>query len=316
MHFNGVDLNLLVALDALLRERNVSRAADALRVTQSTMSGALNRLRAQFDDAILVQTGRRMVPTSLGLAMADPLRKILVQVQALVDASLEFMPSKAKRHFRIIASDYITSIVLPKVLLRARNEAPGVSVEVLPVPARTGEALSNGDVDLAFLPKELSFADHPSEAVLSDSYTCVVGERGGDKPLTAEEYLSASHVICRFGDGIARPFDEHALDRRGYTRQIDVVVASFNQVPWFVAGTSRIATLPSRLAHIYVQSHQLQAFPMPVDIGGLTEAVQWHRSRSDDAGLTWLRRLIQSEMGTNACETNYSQSRLEAGHVA
>jgi DNA-binding transcriptional LysR family regulator len=298
MHLKGLDLNLLVALDALLRERNVSRAADALHVTQSTMSGALSRLRIQLDDAILVQTGRKMVPTSLGIAMAGPLRKILDQVQSLIDASLEFRPSEAKRHFRIIASDYVATVILPKVMLKARIEAPGVSVEVIPILSRTREAISGGDVDLAFLPKEFAFVDHPSEALLTDYYSCLLDGDRKDESLPADEYLSAKHVVCRFGDGMARPFDEHVLDRRGYKRKVDVVVANFNQVPWFVAGTDRIATVPSRLAHIYTRSNALRILPMPVDIGGLTEAMQWHLSRSDDVGLTWLRSLIQRETRT------------------
>ena len=116
MHFKGFDLNHLVALDSLLREQSVSRAASKLHVTQSTMSGVLSRLREQFDDRLLVQVGRRMVPTTMGAALARPLRDLILQIQAAIDTSLEFDPSTAARHFKMIASDYVSGVLLPAPL--------------------------------------------------------------------------------------------------------------------------------------------------------------------------------------------------------
>ena len=174
MHFKGFDLNHLVALDSLLQEQSVSRAASRLHVTQSTMSGVLSRLREQFDDKLLVQVGRRMVPTTMGAALARPLRDVILQIQATIDTSLEFDPSTAARHFRMIASDYVSGVLLPAPLRAVKALAPGVTFEILSNTGKARMAVKSGDVDLAFLPRDLVNDEHPSETVYEDTYSCVV----------------------------------------------------------------------------------------------------------------------------------------------
>ena len=132
MRFKGLDLNLLIALDALLTERNVSVAARKVFLSQSAMSGALSRLREHFGDELLVPVGRRMVLTSAAELLAEPLRQLVLQIEATVGASLKFEPSKSTRTFVVHASDYITEVVLNHVVPMIAQEAPGVVLEIVP----------------------------------------------------------------------------------------------------------------------------------------------------------------------------------------
>ena len=302
MHFRGFDLNHLVALDSLLQEQSVSRAASRLHVTQSTMSGILSRLRKQFEDELLVQVGRRMVPTTMGAALVRPLRDVILQIQATIDTSVGFDPSTATRHFKMIASDYVSGVLLAAPLRAVKAQAPGVTFEILSNTGKARMAVKSGDVDLAFLPRDLIRDEHPSEVVYEDTYSCVVwsGNQAVGRKISRKQYLQADHVICRLGDGSTPAFDEMALEAQGAERHVDVVVASFNLLPSFVMGTSRVATMPTQLAKVYEQSHSLRMLPMPIRIPGLAEAMQWHKARQEDAGLTWLRTLIRTELGRAA----------------
>ena len=155
-----------------------------------------------------------MVPTTMGAAPARPLRDVILQIQATVDTSLEFDPSTAARHFRMIASDYVSGVLLPAPLRAAKAQAPGVTFEILSNTGKARLAVKSGDVDLAFLPRDLVHDEHPSETVYEDTYSCVVwaeNHRIGRK-ISWEQYLEADHVICRLGDDATPVFDEMALE--------------------------------------------------------------------------------------------------------
>src|ERR1700734_3109378 len=147
MNLHRLDLNLLVALDALLAERSITRAAQRLHLSPSATSGALARLRAYFGDELLSQIGRRMVPTPLGESLQASVRDCLLHVQATVDVRPQFDPLNSKRNFRLMLSDYVSTVLMPGALRRLQREAPGVTIELLANENEPWQALSRGGVD-------------------------------------------------------------------------------------------------------------------------------------------------------------------------
>ncbi len=155
MHFEQLDLNLLVALDALLTERSITAAGVRVHLTQSAMSRALSRLREFFGDELLTQVGRKMVPTPLGESLAEPVRQILLQIKATIHATPGFDPSTSTRQFSVMMPDYVDTVLIGEVLRRAEKAAPRVRFDLVSndVSSPT-EALERADVDLLIMPSD------------------------------------------------------------------------------------------------------------------------------------------------------------------
>jgi DNA-binding transcriptional LysR family regulator len=300
MHFRQLDLNLLVALDALLTERSITRAGKRVYLTQSAMSGALARLREYFGDELLVQVGRRMVPTPLGESLAGPVRDILLQVQQTLQARPAFDPATSNRRFSIMLSDYVASVLMVDFVRHLSRIAPGVQIEMVSndMEAPT-EALERGDVDLMIMPSQYLAADHPSQPLFDDNYVCIVS---ADHPevgetLSTEQYLALGHVMVHFNRGRNPSVDEWVVGRLGLARRIEVVAINFSSVAAFVVGTRRVATLQGRLARRFAKLTPIKVLPCPVDIPPLREAMQWHQQFERDPGLAWLRSELQTVAG-------------------
>ena len=164
MRFHHLDLNLLVALDALLTEANVSRAARQCALSQSAMSGVLARLRAHFEDDLLVQVGRKMVLTTLARSLAAPVRDLLLQAQSVAVTRATFDPSSSARQFVMMASDYVATVILADLNRALAKTAPGISVMLRPLgdPRMRGD-FDDGKVDFVILPDEFLSPFHPRQ---------------------------------------------------------------------------------------------------------------------------------------------------------
>ena len=173
MNLNRLDLNLLVALDALLTGRSITRASERLHLSPSATSGALARLRTYFSDELLTQIGRRMVPTPLGESMQGAVRDCLLHVQQTVDTRPQFDPATSKRNFRIKMSDYVSTVLMPPALRRLQSEAPGVTFELLANDDEPWESLSRGEIDFLVLPQKFILPDHPAQVLFEEEYVCV-----------------------------------------------------------------------------------------------------------------------------------------------
>jgi LysR family nod box-dependent transcriptional activator len=296
MHFKQLDLNLLVALDALLAERNITEAGRRVYLTQSAMSGALARLREYFGDELLVQVGRRMMPTPLGESLAAPVREILLQIKATINTRPVFDPGASRRRFSLMMSDYVSTVLMPEVLRRAEAVAPHVGFELQSNDvANPFELIDRGDIDFLIMPQHFLPKEHPNELLYTDGYACLVWSDNplvGDS-LTPEQYLSLGHVVLQYSRTRAAFIDEWFLTKLGVTRRAEVFAGSFNAVPQLVVGTRRIATIQRRLAEFYARYLPLRIVPPPFDLPSLTEAVQWHQYLEDDPGSRWLRALLQ-----------------------
>jgi LysR family transcriptional regulator, nod-box dependent transcriptional activator len=294
MRFNKLDLNLLVALDVLLVERNVSRSADRLHVTQSAVSNALARLRDYFDDEILVPVGRRMELTPRAELLKEAVRDILVRIESSVTAKPLFEPRTSDRRFRIFVSDYTMITLAPHVLALAGRQAKTVEFELLPQTNLAHRPLERGEADLLIIPSEYASSEHPTEALFDEDFVCVCWDQSayaGGK-LTRRKFLEASHVVMQ-PTNQALSYESAIMTRLGVERRIGVRTFSFAALPHLVVGTDRIATIHARLAMLAQKSLPIRLMRPPFDIPPMRQVMQWHSYLMKDPGMVWLRNLLR-----------------------
>lgn len=301
MRHRRIDLNLLIALQALLEHRSVTRAALALNVTQSTMSGILQRLRDGFDDQLMVQVGRHMRLTPLAESLIEPSQRVMGQVDALLETRPVFDPGTARSRIVIATSDYVVSVFLGEALAGIAREAPGLRFELVQPVADWGNEMDAGRLDYVICPAHVASPDHPSTRLFEDGYTVVAwsGNRFIDasRPLSLSSYQALGHVA--FQPSIGRPwFEQWYLTEHGDSRRIEMLVGGFNLMPALVVGTDRLATVQTRLARRAAETLPLSLMEVPMRIPPLVEMLQWSRHRQADPVHGWLRaRLLERASG-------------------
>jgi len=294
MNLNRLDLNLLVALDALLVERSITRAAERLHLSPSATSGALARLREFFGDELLTQIGRRMVPTPLGESLQVAVRDCLLHVQATVEIKPQFDPVTSHRNFKLMMSDYVATVLMPSVLQRLQREAPGVTIELLANKEEPWESLSRGEIDFLVLPQNFVRADHPSEMLFQDEYVCVCWSGNalvGDS-ISLDQCLALGHVVARLGTLRPPTIDTWFFERFGHARRVEVIATTFGSVPHMLVGTNRLSIMHRRLASAYCKSLDLKVLPVPIEMPRLVEMIQWHKYRDRDPARVWLADVL------------------------
>lgn len=290
MRFGRLDLNLLVALDALLTEKSVSLAADRLCLSQSATSSALGRLREYFGDDLLVVKGRHMILTARGEELIEPVRAVLEQIRTTIAIAPPFDPATADRQVRIMASDYTTQVLLAEAIAQLERAAPNMRFEIQPMSLNPIESIERGFIDLLVTIDFAVSADHPSQILFEDDYV-VVGDAGNPAlqgEMTRERYFELGHVTARFGRAQMPAFDEWFTRRQKTQRRIEVVAPTFLSLPGLVVGTSRIATMHRRLAEQVVANFPLVMREMPFAIPPIREVVQWHLTNNNDRALRWV----------------------------
>jgi DNA-binding transcriptional LysR family regulator len=292
MRYQRLDLNLLTALRALLTEKNVTRAGESLHVTQSAMSGILARLREYFDDPLIVPVGRRMELTPLAEGLVRKVNDVLLMIDATLGTKPEFDPALSRRHFVIVASDYVTTVLLLDVLRAVHQEAPGLTIEFRQPSVLAYQELEAGEVDFVINPESFAVATHSSCTLFEDTYHGVV-DRSNDQvgeAVTLEQYLQMHHVMFQNN---GRPFFETWFERlHGEVRVAQVIAPSFNLLPQLVVGTQRIATLHTRHAVQACETLPVRMVRLDFETPTFVETLQWHRYRDHDPGSQWLREKI------------------------
>jgi len=295
MHFNNLDLNLLVALDALIEERNITRAGERLHLSQPAMSGALSRLRDYFGDPLLIQVGRKMVPTPLAETLYPRVHTILLQIQAAVGSRLTFDPAEAKRHFRVAVSDYVTSVLMTPLVAHLAQAAPGITLELMSLGDNPRENIERMLVDCLIYPQEYVSEQDRHLPLFEDDHVAVVWQGNdvvGDS-LTLDQYQALGHVAVRFGNiGRSPSVDEKILAHKGILRREEIVTYDFNSALQLVVGTNRIATTHRRLAMLYARFTAIRILPLPIALPPLREVVVWHRYHDEDPAHRWLREVM------------------------
>nr|CAH04363.1 NodD1 regulatory protein [Ensifer sp. BR816] len=298
MRFKGLDLNLLVALDApLMTERNLTAAARRINLSQPAMSAAVARLRTYFDDELFTMSGRELIPTPRAERLAPAVRETLLHVQLSIISWDPFNPAHSDRRFKIILSDYATLIFFDKIVERASREAPAVSFEFLPLADDYEELLRRGDIDLLILPEMFMSNAHPRAKLFDEVHVCV-GCRTNEQlsePLTFERYMSMGHVAVKFGNSRKPSIEEWYLLEHGLKRRVDVVVQGFNMIAPMVSGTQRIGTMPLRLAQHFARTIPLRIVEIPLPLPPFTEAVQWPALHNSDPASLWMREMLVQE---------------------
>lgn len=294
MRLGHFDLNLFVTLDALLETRSISRAAERLHLGASATSSALGRLREHFGDELLVQVGRRMELTPLAQRLREPVRDLILRAQGTLAAQAEFDPARATRRFVFNASDYATTVLLTPLAQQLETLAPGLSIDVVGLGDSNVQRLERGDVDFAIYPARNASDRHPQQALLEDSFSCVVwtGYHLQGETLGYDEYLAGRHVAAQFGDQRVASFEGWFLATHGVARHVVVSASSFNALAPLVVGTQRIATLQTRLARMYARILPLRVLPPPFEMPTLTLVMQWNRHQTQDAAHAWLRQQL------------------------
>jgi DNA-binding transcriptional LysR family regulator len=295
-HVARVDLNLLAALDVLLEERNVTRAAGRLGLTQSAASRLLGRLRATFDDPLFVRTSRGLSPTRRALAVAAPLRQVMHDVERLVHARPGFDPHTARRRFRIAALDYAELVLLAPLVTALERDAPFVDVELRQPSSDNDRDLESGRLDLLVAPRQPSGPGIVWAALFDDDYTCLVWKGHRLRRLTAERFAELEHVLVAPRERAGGIVDQALASARGMSRRVAVQVPTFLLLPYVLVGTRRIATVPMRLARHLARLHPLRIVRPPIPVPGFTMCQAWHEIHRGDPAHRWLRSRM-AEMG-------------------
>ncbi|MFD3504533.1 LysR family transcriptional regulator [Streptomyces sp. NPDC058676] len=294
MSLGGVDLNLLLALDALLGERNVTRAAERMSVGQPAMSASLGRLRKHFDDPLLVREGRRLVPTPLALSLAPAVREAVAAAEAVFGRPRGFDPLVDRRSFTIMASDYVTLILLRPLVARLAQEAPLQRVHVVPVQSNFAEQLNKGEIDLLVLPTELtgSRLTFPHRHLFNDRYVLVADPDNDavSSTVTAEEFGRLPYVA--YSGGPLPSIADSQLDSLGIARRVEMSTQSFVIIPFLVTGTPFVSLVHERLARHVADKTRLKVLEAPVPLRPISEALFWSLRHTDDPAFTWLRERI------------------------
>ncbi|MDH6152435.1 MULTISPECIES: LysR family transcriptional regulator [Paraburkholderia] len=297
MRFKGLDLNLLVALDALMTERNLTAAARSINLSQPAMSAAVARLRAYFCDELFTMRGRELVPTPRAEGLAAPIREALVHIQLSVISGDVFNPAKSDRRFRIILSDFMAVVFFRKIVERIAREAPAVGFELLPLADDPDEVLRRGEADFLILPELLMSSAHPKAKLFEETLVCV-GCRTNKQlsgQLTFERYMSMGHVVVKFGRTRQPSIEEWFLLEHGLKRRDEVIVQSFSMIPPMLLNTDRIGTMPLRLVKHFEKTMPLRIVELPRPLPAFTEAVQWSALHNSDPASNWMREIILQE---------------------
>ena len=296
MHLRGLDLNLLVVLHTLLEEKNITRTARRIYLSQSATSGALARLREFFEDELLVQVGHQMVLTPLANSLVEPVRQLMAEAQSIINQRPDFSPATSARRFRIMMSDYVAAVLMTHALPIIQREAPSVGIDILPFEGTPPEeVIDRVEVDLVILPQMFLPADHPMEELFRDTYTCIVwkGNKEIGKTLTVDQYFDKPHVAIRFTTQPADSLSEWIFHNIGRSRRVDVTARTYTVLPHLIVNSSRIATVHRNLANMYAKILPIRIVEPPFQMPQLIESVQWRSFWKPDPGIAWMRKCLR-----------------------
>ncbi len=295
MNLAGLDLNLLLVFDAVMNERNATRAGERIGMSQPAVSNALNRLRYVMKDELFLRGADGMRPTARAMELEIPVRRALTEIEHALDPVI-FDPKTTKRTFTIATTDYASLTLLPYLAGYLMEEAPGVSIHTIPIEGRLYEKLDAQEADygltaLAKVPDRFGMAE-----IGADSFICMMR---GDHPLAKydeiplEEFAAARHLLVT-PRGDAHGFVDDYLADHGLSRQIAMTVNGFGAVPMIIDSSDLIVSIPSKMADKCSEFFDLKLLPCPVPKpeGVTGEVLIWHRRLTEHPAHTWFRDLI------------------------
>lgn len=311
MDLTRVDLNLLVAFDALMAERNVTRAAERLNVGQSAMSATLGRIRKLFGDPILVRQGRHLAPTPIAEDLAGPVRAALAELQVLLEPhSRSFDPANDSRSFKIMASDYVTLVFLHEMLVRLTHEAPKVRLHLEPLSLDFTGKLQDNEVDLLIVPAGVNsrYAKYPHSALFTDRYVCAVAVDNPDvgEQINLTEFSELPYVATLVG---GRPsLAEEQLNSLGIPRNSELTT-SMTLAPFLLRGTKLMTLIHEKLGRLVADEVELRLLEAPMELAPVEEQMVWNERHDADPAHQWLRATLLSLVSELSAEPSRRQGK-------
>lgn len=297
MDIRKADLNLLVVLDALLRLRSASRAAEALDMSQPAVSFALGKLRVLFRDPLFIRAARGMRPTPRAEELALPLQEVLDRVKTGLLTPPRFDPATTQRTFTFNMADVGELVFLPALRAQLASAAPGANIKTVSTPpAQLEEAMRSGDVDLAvgYFPG-LQGAAIYQQRLFSHAFVCIVRKghpRIGDQ-LTLRQFLAEGHAVVQ-REGKSHELFEQALVEQGLVRRVVLSIPHFLAIPLIIAESDLIVTVPSAVARSFARMADLKMLRPPVQVRRANIMQHWHARFHRDLANQWIRRVIAS----------------------
>jgi len=306
MNLQTIDLNLLLVFEALLSERNVTRAAKRLGLSQPAMSNALTRLRRTFDDPLFLRTTSGMTPTPLAQSLSGPVGAALAQLREVLEEKREFNPAASEQVFHLLSNDHAELLLLPALLQALHSQASRIRLRLhrprnLFEPP-TASALSDSfDLALGFYADTLTLdSSIRSEKLWEEKNVCIASEghstiRG---KITLRQFAEAARVAVFYKDQGQGVIDT-LLAQKGYHRHAAIQVPHFASIPFAVADTELIAAVPEQLAAMFREQLKLQVLPLPFNLPPFRMTLVWHERFHTDPAHQWLRNLILEQCGTD-----------------
>ena len=306
MNIGRIDLNLLTYLDVLLREKNVTRAANQLGISQPAMSNSLRRLRVMFDDPLLVRTSEGMTPTERAERLKPVIRNVLSTVDKVVQPQKSFDAAGSERVFRIMASDYAESTLVRPILRRLRQEAPGIILDIMTPSDVSFLDVEQGKVDMAINRFDEIPESFHQQTIWSDSFACLFSV---DNPIlhdfSLDSYLQAQHIwVSKTGMGVGvgmNPGDvqhlgwvDEALTRMKKKRRISVFTRHYQAAMLLAEEKDLIVTIPARAARMQQNNPRLMIKQPPFSIPSIDLKMAWSPLLHHNPAHQWMRRLIVS----------------------
>lgn len=289
------DLNLLVAFDALVAEGNVTRAAERVGLTQPAMSHALGRLRKLVGDPLFVRTPQGMVPTPRAVELVDPIRRALGEIDRALHQAPRFDPREARRPFTLACVDFGSFVVVPPLLARLREEAPGVDLVVRQLRMETVERqLAEGEVDIAV--GVLYDAGEPwmmARRLFTDRFVCLVraGHPVVNGSLSMDQFVALEHALIS-PRGRHGGFVDTALARLGKKRRVALMIPHFLAAPMVIAQSDLVLTLPERIGRAFAAMLPLTVVAPPLELDAFAVSAFWHERQAHDVAHAWLRSVL------------------------
>ena len=287
-----LDLNLLIALDVLITEASVTKAAVKLNMSQSAMSHALKRLRTILNDEILIRTSREMEVTPYAWQISDRVRQILIDIESTLLSETTFNSATAQETFRIAASDYVEATIGINLIQQLATQAPGIRIRITNLDKETVmDALDENRIDLIINARLPLKSWHVEQNLYREEFVCVVRSDEALTELSMEDYLRRSHLLVSMRDDFQGKVDE-ILEQQQQSRQVIWSTPHFMAIPFLLANSDCVALLPRRMAQQCAKAMDLKLLSPPMTIEGFTVSMIWHQRNTNRPQHQWLRAQV------------------------
>ena len=287
-----LDLNLLIALDVLITEASVTKAAERLNMSQSTMSYSLKRLRTILNDDILIRTSREMEVTPYARQISDRIRQILVEIQSTLLEKETFNPATAKETFKIAAGDYVEATIGLTLIKQLTTQAPGIRIRISNLEKENVlDTLDDNRIDIVINPGLPIKSWHVEENLYREEFVCVFRDDNSVDEISLTDYLERPHILVSLRDDFQGSYDK-ILENQQMSRRIVWSTTHFMAVPFLVANSNCVALIPNRMAQQCAKAMNLKLLPPPIEIEGFTISMVWHQRNRNNLAHQWLRQQI------------------------